>query len=206
MSQSFPSQSVHRQKIRILAGFNYCSSYIQYLEKFSYIRRHTLFFHKPTTNQTASWGTHLPLQKIKPPPAPDTSDWSPPRAKIFSYSLHTAHSQPTAALHTSPRPKPEARDQLQSYDLRRYIDTPVKKRGVSRGNDLFFHHVNNVQRDQAAQWEFPPHPGAACGRPVSFSLSLVFPLGPLHAPNLSRNLVAGIMSRLTMGRGDTGWE
>lgn len=147
-----------------------------------------------------------PSKKIKPPPVPDTSDWSPPRAKIFSYRLHTAHSQPTAVLHTSPRPKPEARDQLQSYDLRRYIDTPVKKGGVSRGNDLFFHHVNNVQRDQAAQWEFPPHPGAACGRQVSFYLSLVFPLDPLHAPNLSRNLVAGVMSRLTMGWGNTGWE
>lgn len=130
---------MHRQKNPNSCWFNYRSSYIQYLEKFSYIRRHTLLSHKPTTNQPASWGIHLPLQKkIKPPPAPDTSDWSPPRAKTFSYRLHTAHSQPTAALHTSPRPKPEARDQLQSYDLRRYIDTPVKKGGVSQRNDLFF--------------------------------------------------------------------
>lgn len=67
----------------------------------------------------------------------------------------------------------------------------MKKGGVARGSDLFFHHVNHVQRDQAAQWEFPPHSGAACGRPVSLSCFPLFPLDPTHALDLGRIRVAG---------------
>lgn len=125
----------------------------------------------PLPSQTRNQPTSLVGYSSAPPKnataRADTSNWSPPRAKIFTYGL-----QPTAYSSTAYQPTAQAQRLRPVAVVRpqRYIDTPVKKGRVSRGSDLFFHHVNHVERDQAAQWEFPPHPGAACGRPVSNSL------------------------------------
>lgn len=134
-----------------------------------------------------------PSKKKKPPLAcADTSDWSPPRAKILSYGL-----QPTG-----PSPEPETSCSRTTSKVHRYSG---EERGRLPRKRPFFHHVNNVERDQAAQREFPPHPGAACGRPVSLSC-FPCPLSTLPALNLTRSRLAGVvMSRLTIGWGQTGW-
>jgi hypothetical protein len=141
--------------------------------------------------------THLPLQKIKPPPSPISPIGVHPALKYSATAYSSAAYQPTAQAR-GPRPVAVVRPQK----VHRYSG---EERGRLPRKRPFSPPCQQCPTRSSCSVGIPT-PSWRGLWPTGQSPSLSCPLATLTRPEYDTNLVAGVMSRLTMGWGDTGWE